>query len=209
LLDNNNVRVNLLNRFHDFPSLNIHVTGSTLSIDTFKERYKEATFYSDIYLISPIISDIPTFGVFKLIKEYNPHAKILVLSEEKNSDYKQLALQMGADYYLERPLILSRLVQIINNCSIEKWKPGNDYTEGKIEHLKGDFSVTRQKVLEKLKESKLLKVEHSYLYLNNDSDKCCRIYFGDHGRFFLSPNNETANRLKEIVEALRVPFLFE
>ncbi len=89
----------------------------------------------DVILLDLWLPDADGLSLIPILKE-NYDSPIIVLSAQGDPDTIVRAMRLGADYYLEKPVNIQKLLSILRYLNTEKFKPSHS----------GEFSFRRLKI---------------------------------------------------------------
>jgi len=93
----------------------------------------------DLVLLDILMPGLPGTKVLREIKKLSPGLQVVILTGHSSKDVAIDALKGRADDYLEKPLKISKTVEVIERMlktKVQESIPGGDDTLGKIERIK-------------------------------------------------------------------------
>ena len=79
----------------------------------------------DMILLDIWMSGMNGMETLERIRKIKAHVGVIMLSAFGDDDTVQDALNMGADFYLQKPVEFKTLVEILDNWKVEASPPGN------------------------------------------------------------------------------------
>ncbi|MDD2777783.1 MAG: response regulator [Methanocellales archaeon] len=78
-------------------------------------KYKELEQKPDIVTMDIVMEEMDGIQATKEIKKYDPDATIIVISALGSSEYRDAAMEAGADEYLWKPFTVKNLSKVFEN----------------------------------------------------------------------------------------------
>ena len=73
-------------------------------------------FPPDIVLLDLLMPGMNGIETLKALKQLNPSPKVIMLSAADHDEVIKGALQLGADFYIPKPINLSQLERLVHGC---------------------------------------------------------------------------------------------
>lgn len=61
-------------------------------------------------------NSIEGFDIVKLAKKYQPYGKVAIMTAYAESAILEKAKELGVDYFLEKPIPLSKIKELLSSC---------------------------------------------------------------------------------------------
>jgi CheY-like chemotaxis protein len=117
LVDNNKYTSNVLSKILQKQRCN--VTSLENGKDTINELKKHQY---DLVIVETQLSDMNGIELLRQILKNDIKTKKIVLTGHPSEEDQEKSLELGADYYISKPIKPLKLLQLIKNCAIKSEK---------------------------------------------------------------------------------------
>jgi len=113
LVDDNECTLNVLSKILQKQKCNVKSfeNGKDTIDELKKNRY-------DLVIVETKLSDMTGIELLRQLLQNNIKTKKIVLTGHPSEDDQQKSFELGADYYISKPIKPKKLLQIIKNCII-------------------------------------------------------------------------------------------